>query len=132
MLRISGAGARIVAFASVVSVTSLGVVGVASADGAATPFKSSYADPALGTHDTCSGARVVQSKGTIKDSETCTLSGDTSRVVAGTVVGNPFYVLGGVYSEWSSDFDGQVAKSVTLQFVANGDGTYTENVVAYY
>ena len=132
MLRISGAGARLVAVASVVSAISLGVVGAASADGAATPFKASYNDPALGTLDTCSGAHVVQPKGTIKDSETCTLSGDTSLVVAGTVVGNPTYVLGGTLSEWASDFDGQLAKTVTLRFVANANGTYTEYVVAYY
>ena len=124
---------HIVAIASIVGAISLGgVVGVASADGAATPFKASYNDPALGTLDTCSGARVVQSNGTVKDSETCTLSGDTSKVVAGTVVGNPDYTLGGVYSYWSSDFNGQAAKSVTLRFVANGDGTYTEYVVSYY
>jgi hypothetical protein len=51
----------------------------------------------------------------------------------GTIVGNPSYWLGTQCGwVWRSDFDGQAATSVTLEFVANGDGTFTENVVAYY
>ena len=109
-------------------------VGLASAsNGSGTPFKATYTDAAFGSLATCSGARVVQKDGTVKDSETCILSGDTSRVVPGTVVGNPNYCLVGRCNwVWGSDFDGRVAKSVTLEFVANGDGTFTEYVVAYY
>jgi hypothetical protein len=61
------------------------------------------------------------------------LSGDTALVVPGTVVGTPSYCLANVCGfVWGSDYDGRAAKSITFQFVANGDGTFTEYVVAYY
>ena len=117
----------------VVAVCALSVGLASASNGSGTPFKATYTDTALGTLATCSGSRVVQKDGTVKDSETCLLSGDTSRVVAGTVVGNPSYCLGGVCGWiWSSDYDGKTAKTITLQFVDNGDGTFTENIVAYY
>jgi hypothetical protein len=109
--------------------------GVASAsNGAATPFKATYIDNSFRSLATCSGARVVQGNGLVKDSETCILSGNTTTVRAGTIVGNPSYSFPGIPGvvEWASDFNNQIATSVTFKFVANGDGTFTEYVVAYY
>jgi hypothetical protein len=70
----------------------------------------------------------------VKDSETCILSGHTSTVTTGTIVGNPVYSFPGIpgYVEWASDFNNKIATNVTFTFVANGDGTFTEYVVAYY
>lgn len=100
-------------------------------NGAATPFKAEYDSSILG-HTDCSGARVIQGNGKVKDSQTCTLSGNTL-ASPGTYVGSPSVCIGGfcgVY--WQSDFDGQIATSVTFTIVDNGDGTFTLNLVAYY
>jgi hypothetical protein len=110
--------------------------GVASAgNGAATPFKATYIDNSFRALATCSGARVIQGNGLVKDSETCILSGNTTTVRAGTVVGNPTYSfprIPGQVVEWASDFNNEIATNVTFRFVANGDGTFTEYIVAYY
>ena len=109
-------------------------VGFASAgNGSATSqFFTSYND-SNGVESDCTGTRVVQKDGTVKDSATCILSGDTSRLVAGTVKGNPGYCLNAVcWPAWVSDFDGKIAKSVNLTLTANLDGTFTQKVTAYY
>ena len=109
--------------------------GAASAgNGAATPFKATYIDNSFKSLATCSGAHVIQGNGLVKDSETCILSGNTTTVSAGTIVGNPSYSFPGIPGlvSWASDFDNRIATSVTFKFVANGDGTFTEYVVAYY
>lgn len=104
-----------------------------AANGKATPFKATYTDLMFNTLDTCSGAHVLQGNGKVKDSETCMLSGDTSRVLAGTYVGAPkFCIPNNPCAVWSSDYDGQIAKNVTLTIIDNGDGTFTMDVVAYY
>ena len=104
-----------------------------AAGGGATPFKAQYTNLLFNTLDTCSGAHVIQGNGKVKDSQTCILSGDTSLVVTGTFVGNPgFCIPNNPCAVWASDFDGQIAKSVTITIVDNGDGTFTETVVAYY
>jgi hypothetical protein len=106
---------------------------VHASGGKATPFKATYTDLLFNTLDTCSGARVTQGNGKVKDSETCVLSGDTSRVVAGTYAGAPkFCIPNNPCAVWSSDYDGQIAKTVTITITNNGDGTFTMNVVAYY
>ena len=61
---------------------------------ATTEFFTSYFDH--GVESDCTGTRVVQKDGTVKDSATCILSGDTSRLVSGTVKGNPGYCLNAV------------------------------------
>lgn len=109
-------------------------VGFASAGNgsATTQFFTSYNDT-NGVYSACTGTRVVQKDGTVKDSATCILSGDTSRLVSGTVVGNPGYCLNAVcWAAWVSDFDAKIAKSVNLKLINNGDGTFTQKVTAYY
>ena len=97
-----------------------------------TQFLTSYTDT-NGVQSNCTGTRVVQKDGTVKDSSTCILSGDTSRLVPGTVKGNPSYCLNAVcWPAWVSDFDGKIAKSVNLTLTANGDGSFTQKVTAYY
>jgi hypothetical protein len=108
-------------------------VGSASAGNgsATTQFFTSYFDN--GVESDCTGTRVVQKDGTVKDGATCILSGDTSRLVSGTVVGNPGYCLNAVcWAAWVSDFDGKIAKSVNLTLTDNLDGTFTQKVTAYY
>ena len=109
-------------------------VGFASAGNgsATTQYFQAYTDN-NGVQSDCTGTRVVQKDGTVKDSEICILSGDTSRLVAGTIKGNPGYCLNAVcWPAWVSDFDGKVAKSVNLTLSNNGDGTFTQKVTAYY
>src|SRR3982751_6677649 len=87
-------------------------------------FFTSYNDT-NGVESDCTGTRLVQKDGTVKDSATCILSGDTSRLVSGTVVGNPGYCLNGVcWKAWVSDLDGKVATSVNLKLSSNGDGAF--------
>ncbi|SRR6266540_773947 len=104
---------------------------VASANtGAATPFKAEYA--VGGAYWTCSGARV-DNPVSVKDSETCLVSGNTAGYVAGTYTGSPygnFPPYGTV--GWQSDFDAALASSWTLTITDNGDGTFTVEIVAYY
>jgi len=114
-----------VAVASVLCTTSLAA---ANAANGATVTHFSVAYP--GDLATCSGNRIEQSSGHlfIKDVETCL-----------TVI--DFYAPG-TYSvtdplvEWCSDFDGfaecNPATSGTLTVSANGDGTFTWSIVAYY
>jgi hypothetical protein len=125
---------RFITVAILVAAFSMMAVTAGTASGAATPFKASYLDIANGgATATCSGARVVQKHGAVFDSETCTLSGNTSGVVTGTFVGNPTYSCPGFGTcVWFSDFDRQIATNVTLVITANGDGTFTEDVLAYY
>ena len=109
-------------------------VGFASAGNGSTTsqFFTSYND-SNGVESDCTGTRVVQKDGTVKDSAICILSGDTSRLVAGTVKGNPGYCLNAVcWPAWVSDFDGKIAKSVNLNLTDNLDGTFTQKVTAYY
>ena len=107
---------------------------IASAsNGAATPFKAAFSAPTPdGFADfTCSGAHIVNK--TVKDSETCLVTGDTNGFVAGTYFGNPtadIPPLGVV--PWFSDFNGLEASRFIATFVDNGDGTWTNHIVAYY
>src|SRR4051794_34753718 len=108
-------------------------VGSASAgNGSVTSqYFTSYTD--AGMESDCTGTRVVQKDGTIKDSATCILSGDTAGLVPGTVEGNPGYCLKSVcWPAWVSDLDGKIATSVNLTLIANLDGTFTQKVTAYY
>jgi hypothetical protein len=96
-----------------------------------TQFTQRYWDH--GVLSECTGTRIVQKDGTVKDSETCNLSGDTSRLSPGTVHGRADYCLNGVcWAYWVSDYDSQAATSVNLTQIPNGDGTYTQKVTAYY
>jgi hypothetical protein len=123
------------------ALTSTAVVATAS-NGAATPYKATWTD-VTGASATCSGAHVVftngANNGTFKESETCLLSGDTSRVVAGTWTGAPYFYnysnLGYGPWYWLSDYPGnlgQLADSVTVTNVDNGNGTFTQYAVSYY
>jgi len=131
----------LVSLTGALALCALAAAGASAApgSGAATPFKATYVDSALGATATCSGAHIEQTNGatagTIKDSETCIISGDTSSVPTGTIVGDPNYTfpaLGNTQLFWQSDYNGLIASHVTLTFTPNGDGTYTEEVVAYY
>ncbi len=107
---------------------------VSASSGAATPFKAGFSAPMPdgGSADfTCSGAHIVNK--TVKDSETCLITGDTNGFVAGTYFGNPtadIPALGPV--QWFSDFNGVQASSFIATFVDNGDRTWTMYIVAYY
>jgi hypothetical protein len=119
--------------AGIVAVCAVSVGFASAGNGSATTsFTAIYTD-GNGVQSDCEGTRVVQKDGTVKDSATCILSGDTSRLVAGTVVGNPGYCLNGLcWPAWVSDFDGQVATSVNLKLTDNLNGTFTQKVTAYY
>jgi len=101
-----------------------------ASNGAATHFNATYTNVATWT---CSGSHVVNK--TIKDSETCVLSGDTSGFVAGVFTSTngigtlpPFGPV-----QWVSDYTGgATATSWTITMVNNLDGTFTANIVAYY
>ena len=105
-----------------------------ASSGAATPFKAAFSAPMPdgGFADfTCSGAHIVNK--TVKDSETCLVTGDTNGFVAGTYFGHPtadIPALGVV--PWFSDFNGVQASRFIATFVDNGDGTWTNYIVAYY
>ena len=116
-----------------VTICAVNVGSAFAGNGSATSqFFTSYTDT-NGVESDCTGTRVVQKDGTVKDSATCMLSGDTSRLVAGTIKGNPGYCLNAVcWAAWVSDFDGKIAKSVNLTLIDNGDGTFTQKVTAYY
>jgi hypothetical protein len=47
------------------------------------------------------------------------------------VTGNPHFCVATMCGVWVSDFDGRKADSVTLTITDNGDGTFTEDIVAY-
>ncbi|TMB90519.1 MAG: hypothetical protein E6J18_14155 [Chloroflexi bacterium] len=106
---------------------------VSASNGAATPFKAAFsaATPDGFADFTCSGAHIVNK--TVKDSETCLITGDTNGFVAGTYFGNPtadIPPLGVV--PWFSDFNSVQASRFIATFVDHGDGTWTNYIVAYY
>jgi uncharacterized protein YcfJ len=125
---------RVLLAAAVVTTALTAPTAALASEGAATPFKATYTAPApVGVSNwTCSGAHVVN-RVSVKDSETCLISGNTVGFVAGTYVGNPnanvppFGVTG-----WFSDYNGAVATSFTATIVNNGDGTFTQYLTAYY
>ena len=106
---------------------------VSASSGVATPFKAAFsaATPDGFADFMCSGAHIVNK--TVKDSETCLITGDTNGFVAGTYFGNPtadIPPLGVV--PWFSDFNSEQASRFIATFVDNGDGTWTMYIVAYY
>jgi len=105
-----------------------------ASSGAATPFKAGFSAPIPdgGFADfTCSGAHIVNK--TIKDSETCLITNDTNFFVEGTYFGNPTADIPGLgVVPWFSDFNGVEASRFIVTFVDNGDGTWTQYLVAYY
>ena len=126
-----------------------------SGNGAAThyalTFTGFYIAPGIAWNGTCDGNRIVNKGGGTKDVETCTISGDTSTIVAGTykstgiappslgycvgyAVGSVPFVFGGALACWASDDDGQLASSWQQTFtpVASSPGEWTLAVVAYY
>jgi hypothetical protein len=111
-----------------------GPAAVLASDGVATPFKASYttATPFGVSIWTCSGAHIVN-RVSVKDSETCLITGTTTGLVAGTYVGNPTANIPpfGV-TPWGSDYNGALATSFRATLVKNGDGTFTLDIVAYY
>lgn len=129
--------------ASLLLVAMLSSVALASNGATTTQFSASYLN--IAQFD-CSGAHVVKTspKVSVKDSETCLLTGDTTGFVAGTftstyMVGTqgwgflpPYNFDGYGNAAWGSDYDGAVATSWTITSVDNGDGTFTWTIVAYY
>lgn len=100
-----------------------------ASNGKATQFTATY--PVGAATWTCSGVHIVNK--TIKDSETCVISGDTTGYLAGTYTGAPvgaFPPYGSI--TWLSDFNGALATTWTITMTDNGDGTFTANIVAYY
>jgi hypothetical protein len=121
--------------AALLTVAMTAPAAVFASEGVATPFKASYVTPTpIGDSLwTCSGAHVVN-RVSIKDSETCLVSGNTTGFVAGTYVGNPTTNIPpfGPNAGWGSDYNGAVATMFTQTFIANGDGTFTMDITAYY
>jgi hypothetical protein len=117
---------------SVCALAGLGVAGAATADNGAvtTPFKASYQNG--NAWYTCSGANIQKTgpKAFNKDSETCLASTDDGLYPVGTTTYGP-----GV---WASDYffftlnQFVIDQTVTITKVANGDGTFTLSIVAYY
>jgi len=106
-----------------------------ASEGAATQYKASFQAPMPDggfSQWTCSGVHVVNGV-SIKDSEICTITGDTSGLVAGTYVGNPTANVP-PFGEvpWFSDFDGVTATRFKAIIVENPDGTFTQHILAYY
>jgi hypothetical protein len=125
---------RVLLAAAVVAGALVAPTAVLASEGAATPFKATYTAPApSGVSDwTCSGAHVVN-KVSVKDSETCLISGNTAGFVAGTFVGNPTANIPPFGDTgWLSDYNNIEAKSFTATIVNNGDGTFTLDITAYY
>jgi hypothetical protein len=129
---------------AVLVVTALGFsvttgVTAAASSGSGTSFKATYtiANPADGgiTTWTCSGSHVAN-KNVVKDSETCVISGDTTGYVAGSYSGAPvgnFPPFGAVV--WNSDYPptlGLQATSWTMTVVENGNGIFTDTILALY
>ncbi len=106
-----------------------------ASEGAATQYTASFLAPMPDggfSQWTCSGVHVVNLV-SIKDSEICTVSGDTTGLVAGVYVGNPTANVP-PFGEvpWFSDFDGVTATRFKAIIVANPDGTFTQHILAYY
>ena len=106
-------------------------VASATAGTTTTPFKAAYwFTPSA--YATCSGANIVKTAPNAfnKDSETCVLSGDDGFFPLGTSTYG--------YGAWLSDYyyftlSTLVAdQTLTVKKVANGDGTFTLYIVAYY
>jgi hypothetical protein len=139
----------------------LGVVTLGGAASAVTPqgasthytstFSNFYVDYGVAWNGTCSGNRIVNNGGGTKDVETCTITGDTSTIVAGTykstgiappslgycvgyAVGSIPFIFENAPACWASDYDGQFASSWKLSFAPGGGspGAWTEDIVAYY
>jgi hypothetical protein len=103
---------------------------VLASNGAATPFASSYDNG--GSHWDCHGARI-DNRVSVKDSETCLVTGDLSDVTPGVYQGDPYGDLPWfANARWQSDFDPSVALDWTVRVVDNGDGSATVLAVAYY
>ena len=85
----------------------------------------SYTD-SLGVN-TCSGENIYKTapKGFNKDSETCLMT--TAFVAPGTY--NYYWCSDSVAPSHSA---GLCTANVTETITANGDGTFTDNIVAYY
>ncbi|TME55897.1 MAG: hypothetical protein E6I58_09425 [Chloroflexi bacterium] len=111
----------VVAISLMVAMFATSTAAMAS-EGAATQYKASFQAPML------DGGCV-----SIKDSEICTVTGDTSGLVAGTYVGNPTANVP-PFGEvpWFSDFDGVTATRFKAIIVENPDGTFTQHILAYY
>lgn len=116
----------LVATTAAAALTSL-PIGVAASDGSATQFTAVYPTPMLdgGTSTwTCSGVHIVNPV-SVKDNEECLITGDTSGLVAGTIVGDPKANWPGIgYLGWSSDYNGVEATHFKGHFVSMGDGTF--------
>ncbi len=117
-----------------VGIAALVVSAGASAGGTATPFTASYDLGQPAAHYACSGTHF-ETMVSVKDVETCVVSGYTQGRVPGTYSGNPYAVIPGVGSHvrWLSDFDGtSFATNFTITMSSNGGGTFMEQIVAYY
>lgn len=143
---------RVLVSLVVAAVAAVGFGGVSAlaSSGKATPFKAQY--PGLPNSTwSCAGAHVAN-RISVKDSETCSVTGDTSGYVSGVFTsgqicppGNPPSIVGTpacgqfppfstpdqpVY--WASDFNGNLAISWSISLTANPDGTLTGTIVSYY
>ena len=133
--RTGGSLKRTVAAAAIATVLGFGVLAASSAPvlasgGTATPFKAAYSD--AGTEYECSGVRIVN-RVSVKDSETCLITGDTSWLYAGFFAGDPYGdVPGCTHCLFVSDYDGRLATSWSTTVVDDGDGVFTAYVVMYF
>ena len=97
-------------------------------------FTATYVNVIGGTF-ACPGRRLAKSgaNGFVKDEEECPVSDAASFFPAGTDVGNPYYLFNGINYSWLSDYDGEMAQSVTyVVSPAQPDGSAHLKIVAYY
>lgn len=148
----------IAAVAAAISVVGFAGGTALASDGhrSVTPFAATYPGPPSDTTWTCSGNHIVQNH-IVKDIETCRITGDTAGWVAAVyhsdaelpcepnldppltgVCGpteQPILALLGGYLPWFSDYgpeNGANAIRWKQVFTANGDGSFTDQIAAYY
>lgn len=130
--------------------------GASASNGATvTHFTATYKG-LVGDINTCSGSHIVKTapNASVKDSETCIVSGKVSTYSAGIFTsgvpcpascgvssGNqcgsfpPYAAAPGAIDAliyWVSDFSGVLAISWTQTLTRNPDGTFTDEIVSYY
>ena len=96
-----------------------------------TKFEATYSSIGGGTW-VCIGTRIAN-KNVTKDEEECTISDPSAFLPQGRTVAAPTFTLLGTTWYWFSDYDGQVATTVTFVVAGGGpDGSAHVKVAAQY
>ena len=149
-------GIVIPAVAAAMSVVGFAGGTAIASDRVVTPFTATYPGPPSDTTWTCSGNHIVKNH-IVKDIETCRITGDTTGWVADVYQSDaeltcepnldppltgvcgpteqPIMALLGGYLPWFSDYvpeNGANAIRWRQTFTHNEDGSFTDQIVAYY